>query len=82
MKVQILHHRDPDYDCSIDVYIDGVRVTDVEIEDIDPGRGYDEDEIADRRENALKRANTPGSTAYDADVAAALNDARFERFGL
>lgn len=40
MKVQILHSRDPDSACDIVVYVDGVLATDVEVEDIDPGRGY------------------------------------------
>lgn len=39
-RIEVLHVRDPDYSCSTEVWIDGVKVDHVHIEDIDPGRGY------------------------------------------
>jgi hypothetical protein len=55
-KVEIVHGRDPDSECEITVFVDGERVSDVYVEDIDPGRGYDrstwDERIADMRDNA------------------------------
>lgn len=83
MKVQILHHRDPDSDCAIEVFIDGARFTGkVEVEDIDPGRGYDADSIAERRSSATAKTWEPDATEFDYAVADALTDARFESFSL
>lgn len=48
MKIQILHSRDPDSACDLLVYVDGVRATDVELEDIDPGRGYSKSDWQER----------------------------------
>lgn len=44
VKVQILHGRDPDSDCGITVFVNGQRVPDAEVyvEDVDPGRGYED----------------------------------------
>lgn len=39
-KIQLLHGRDPDSACDIQVYVEGKLVTSVEVEDVDPGRGY------------------------------------------
>lgn len=54
MKIQILHGRDPDSDCGITVFVDGKRVpdTDVFVEDVDPGRGYEDDYWAERIEES------------------------------
>lgn len=43
MKIQILHERDPDSDCSVRVFVDDVELHHSEFEyvDVDPGRGYD-----------------------------------------
>lgn len=41
MKIEILHGRDPDSSCDMDVYVDGVRVEHVTVESIDPGAGYE-----------------------------------------
>jgi hypothetical protein len=47
VKLEILHTRDSDGGCYLDVYIDGEPVTEFRVQDVDPGRGYD---IADWRE--------------------------------
>jgi hypothetical protein len=46
MKIEILHLRDPDSECYHRVFIDGVEIddTDVDLVDIDPGRGWMRDE--------------------------------------
>lgn len=82
--IQIIHDRDPDSECGLQVFIDGKRVhhDDVEIEDIDPGRGYDEDYIEERRQEALNAANAPGATEFAIAVAEAVTGARFEKFAL
>ena len=36
--IEIVHYRDPDDECTIEFYIDGVHVPDVHVIDIDPGR--------------------------------------------
>jgi hypothetical protein len=82
MKIQIIHSRDPDSECSITVYIDGVRRDDVEVEDIDPGAGYEPEDYEPRRAETAQAASTPDATQYDRDLAQTLMDARFEKFGL
>ena len=82
-RVQIIHHRDPDSECGLEVFIDGHRlIGQVEIEDIDPGRGYEADDIQERRDEALTNAAKADATDFDRAVAAALVEARFERFAL
>jgi hypothetical protein len=46
-RIEILHVRDPDYDCVIEVYIDGRLLPgdQYHIEDVDPGRGYQSEDI-------------------------------------
>lgn len=80
-KVQIIHSRDPDSECDLTVFVNGVKVNFTE-EDIDPGRGYDEESIQERRDEAEARASRPDATEFDKAVAAALDAARFERFAL
>jgi hypothetical protein len=81
MKIQIIHQRDPDSECSITVYIDGVRRDDVEVEDVDPGAGYEPEDYEPRRTEAAQTASVPDATQYDRDLAEALANARFEKFG-
>lgn len=58
MKIEILHVRDSDGDCYHDVFIDGVRIAQAEVEivDVDPGRGYEraswDENIAHHRDEA------------------------------
>lgn len=41
MTIEILHSRDPDGDCTIRVFADGVDITDTaKLVDIDPGHGW------------------------------------------
>lgn len=42
MKIEIIHSRDPDSECEITVFVDGLEWSDdVTIESIDPGAGFD-----------------------------------------
>lgn len=79
--IQVIHSRDPDSECGITVYINGVRQHKVEVEDIDPGRGYNKEDYEERRADAYDAAVKSTATEYDRDVLEALADARFERFG-
>lgn len=66
-KVEVLHVRDPDEGCHIQVFVNGVKVQHTE-EDIDPGRGYTR---ADWNERIAKYAGdqTPfGQAAHSALV--------------
>lgn len=39
LKIRVDHYRDPDNDCTLNVFVDGQQVPDVTIFDVDPGRG-------------------------------------------
>lgn len=77
MKITVLHHRDPDAECDVTVYVDGVRVPaeDVSVDDIDPGRGYEREDYEENLELAHDLAHAPGATDYDRDYLAALEAA-------
>jgi hypothetical protein len=40
--IEIMHWRDPDGACTVEVWVDGVKEDDanVEVADVDPGRGW------------------------------------------
>lgn len=79
--IQIVHSRDPDWECSIEVFIDGQRFTGtVAVEDIDPGRGWAKEDYEARRREAQDKATQPGATDFDRSVAENLAEARFEKF--
>lgn len=63
--MQILHSRDPDSSCDIVVYIDGVRATDVEVEDIDPGRGHSAADWQERIDSYSGDTTEFGQTAQE-----------------
>lgn len=52
--IEVLHIRDPDYECYMRVWVDGKEVppSAISIEDIDPGRGYDAETWEERIEEA------------------------------
>jgi len=79
MVVQIIHYRDPDSDCNLRVWIDGVEVTDFTVEDMDPGRGYEQESYDEQVENAKTIDG-----AFGEAVVSTLTDARpvYERWGL
>lgn len=65
--VEILHSRDPDGGCNIDLWIDGQRVREgVTVEDIDPGRGHLRSDWHERI------ADAEASSNYSPDFQAAL----------
>lgn len=57
-KIEILHGRDPDSECALDVWIDGVRVVDFREIDVDPGRGYTREDW-DERIRELEERDDP-----------------------
>lgn len=65
MKLTILHVRDPDNACDVTVFIDGVQVPwqEVEMVDIDAGRGYD---LEDWEESIAWAEKMPKSPLRDA----------------
>ena len=70
MRIEILHTREADGGCEVDVYIDGQPVRDdVTVQDVDPGRGYP---LEDWQETtAFIEADPTLSDAFKAAVLAA-----------
>jgi hypothetical protein len=77
--MQILHYRDPDSDCSLRVWIDGIEVTEFTVEDIDPGRGYEYESY----QEMVADAKNP-KDAFGEAIESVLTEGRrtFERYGL
>lgn len=75
-KIEILHERDPDSDCSIRVWVDGVEVdaSNLYVDDVDPGRGYSR---ADWNENVQGTRDADTSPSFKAAALAAY-DAGFD----
>lgn len=76
MRIEILHGRDPDSSCDLTVWIDGVDVTNrddviVDVEDVDPGRGYEAEDWAESAEWAATRPER--SDAFKAALAEAYD---------
>lgn len=69
MRVEILHVRNPDSECELEVWIDGEPV-EFTMEDIDPGRGYVRSEWDQRIADA--RTDESVSAAFRAAVVEAL----------
>ncbi len=77
-KVQLLHGRDPDSSCEIDVFLNGQaldysRVTE---ESVDPGAGYDMESVEERISEAKEAAEKPDATDFDRAVAETLDSYR------
>lgn len=71
-RIEILHVRDADMGCEHAVWIDGEPATNVtiDIEDIDPGRGYVREEWMERAEPGY--GPTDRSPAFQDAVRAAV----------
>lgn len=75
--VEVLHQRDPDEGCDITVWVNGIK-HDAEIDDIDPGRGYDVDDWDEQTDELRAR---PGlSDAFRSAAVAARVDARSSKY--
>jgi hypothetical protein len=72
-KVKVLHVRDPDSECYIRVWVDGVEVEALVIEDIDPGRGYGRGDWDERIADA-EAAHAAEPSAFGQAVIDALRD--------
>lgn len=64
-KLEILHQRDPDSGCVHTVFVDGAQTQDYDLEDIDPGAGYEGSDWDERLE----------ATRQDEDRSPAFRDA-------
>lgn len=64
-RVQVLHQRDPDYECGIRVFLDGVELTHPQVEDMDPGRGYEKEDYERDLESARAAAGREEATDFD-----------------
>lgn len=86
MKIQLIHLRDPDNECTLIVFADGQRVPigDVSEDDIDPGRGHLRSDWNDRLYDALQDVEMApledGATAYDTALVNALMSAADSQF--
>jgi hypothetical protein len=74
VKIQILSSTHPDMGTETTVYVDGKRVEDVHVEDIDPGRGYTAEDYAERLRDAQETAARPEATDFEQDLASTLAD--------
>ena len=59
MKIEILHTRDPDSDCGVRVWVDGVEVKEFYMDDLDPGRGYQDEDWEENLQDARDADTTP-----------------------
>jgi hypothetical protein len=66
--VAIVHERDPDSPCDLEVYVNDERIADITVEDVDPGRGADYDDWQARIEGYLDDSTQFGRAAHDALV--------------
>lgn len=59
MRIDIIHQRDPDSSCDVEVYVDGKPLaadTDFHYWSFDPGAGYDMDEFEESRREDVEAA--------------------------
>ena len=56
IRLEILHHRDPDSSCEHVIFLNGVRLdwSQVDLEDVDPGAGYEKADWKERIKDAKK----------------------------
>lgn len=60
LKIELLHMRDPDSDCTNELFIEGAPMLSFVEEDIDPGKGYEASDWADRvKETASIESYSP-----------------------
>ena len=79
MKVEIIHTRHPDEGCSHRVYVNGVEITGVDVEDIDPRRGHLRSDWDQRVHDAYNDTIIPlgGSSGRTAAFRGAVYDELF-----
>lgn len=82
-KIQILHVRDPDSECDIAIYLNGAEFTGKsEVEDMDPGRGYEREDYERNLELSREAAAAPDAGQFEADVLGAYEEMgeRYRKF--
>lgn len=77
-KIEILHERDPDSECTIRVWVDGIETTDFSSGNIDPGRGWIAADWDDTHREAI--ANPDLSESYRAALDQAYTDSRDSKY--
>jgi hypothetical protein len=73
LKIEILHERDPDSDCDITVWVNGVEIT-ADVVDIDPGQGYSSEDWEESAAYAV-HDDRDRSYAFKCAVSAAFDQA-------
>ena len=73
-KVEILHERNPDMECSVRVWVDGVELKGFRYDDIDPGAGHRASDWDESHQEAI--ANPDLSDAFRAALDQAYSDGR------
>lgn len=68
--IQILHERNSDDGCGITVWLDGVKIEDFHVENVDPGAGWHHAEWDERIAEAQASVGIDDNTFPDALVAA------------
>lgn len=58
MKVEIVHTRDSDSACIVEVFVDGVQVEDFTLISVDPGVGHSCDDLVGSQLEALRELST------------------------
>ena len=65
--IEVLHERDPDSECSVRVFVNGVETTSFMV-DVDPGRGHLLSDWRESKEYAVENAATEASAAAVAEA--------------
>jgi hypothetical protein len=77
-KLEILHQREPDDECSVRVWVNRVELTDFTYDDIDPGRGHIAEEWDETHRAAI--ANPDLSESYRAALDQAYTAGRESKY--
>ncbi len=75
-RIQVLSVRHPDYSTVTRVFLDGKEIEDYEIDNIDPGAGYEAEDYRERLDDAKEAAAGEDATDYDRAYLKALEDMR------
>lgn len=79
--IEVLHYRDPDSECYLDIWVDGVKVDTFIEEDVDPGRGYTAENWAERLED-LRREDLCYTEPFRLAALAAVETASESKWNL
>ena len=71
--IEILHVRDPDGNCTVEVWVDGEPTDDFMMADVDPGRGYERRDWEETKDY-IAGPDFDGSPAFKAAAAQAYEE--------